>query len=363
MLEEIGTRKRDGGGPEVGDLQAHLRDVGMEPGIPWWEAPKQPRDIALPVDLRDVKAQIAPAFNELKQQAELVPFQDGSGKATAYRALGRLMASPDHAPLSVVDSALGELKTFARADNPDLRSIGQGVIADVVKKLDPLVQETALRAGPDAHQSLLQGRAATTAKYVAADVLKTLEVGQGEPVAAYRRLTAPGDSAVSQLRDVAKHAPEALPKIGRAVMDGLLETATADGGFDKARTIRTKWNKLGDETKALLYKDPAYVRDVDNFLRLAERIADNPNPSGTSRVANIFNYTSTIVGYPVAKLLYTKAGVRLLTEGFRIPLASPTAVAHYTAKLTAALKLEAGSASPVMAADSPQGPTPAIAGK
>jgi len=302
-------------------------------------------DVALPVDLRTVKQVLKPAYDRLMREGEIAPLM--GEKATAARALDRLMKSPDHASLSAVDGALGELKTFARADNPDLRSIGQGVVLGAVKQLDAQVKATAAKAGPSVLKALEDGRKATIGKYAAADVLKGLETGQGEAVAAFRRLTAPGDSAIAQLRDVAKQAPAVKPQLARAVLDQLIGDATAGGGFEHAARLETTWSKYGPETKALLF-EKAHVADLDNFFRLARKLAENPNPSGTAKVNNLFNAASTVVGYPVAKLLYSPAGVKLLTQGFVIPLRSPTVAASYSARLTSALK-QAAAREPVLA--------------
>lgn len=359
LVDLLHDESMKAGGDSPDHLQHYLQGVGVKPGVQWWKENAPTQHVPMAVDLRPTKAALGEVYNGLKRESELVPVV--GDKARALVSLDRLMNGPDHAPLSVVDAALGELKTFARSDNPDLRTIGQGKAIGAINRLHAAVQQAAEAAGPEAVQALTEGRQATTAKYIAADVLKSVEGSNGEPVGAFRRLTARGDSAVQQLRAVATQAPEAIPQIGRAVLDGLLDTATENGGFEKARTIRTAWNKIGQETKLLLYKDPAYLRDVDNFLRLADKISENPNPSGTARLNSLWNVASATAGYPIAKLLYSKAGVRLLTEGYRLPMQSAVAVSKYTARLTAALKAQA-ALSPAMA-DGSQEQTPTTIGR
>lgn len=99
-----------------------------------------------------------------------------------------------------------------------------------------------------AGEALEAGRKATIAKYAAAHVLERLNA---EPVRAYGQMTAAGDAAIEQLRDIAKQAPGELPKIGRAFLDGLLGNATENGGFQHAAAIALNWEKLGAETKRL----------------------------------------------------------------------------------------------------------------
>src|SRR6185503_13462827 len=148
---------------------------------------------------------------------------------------------PDHAPLSVADAALGELKTFARTDEPALRSIGQGVAAGAVKHLEAVVTKTAKEAGSQVYDALKSGRGSTIAKYEAADVLDALHA---EPVKTIQKLTSQKDAAIDQLRAVAKVAPAEMPKIGRAVLDDMLNTATGEGGFEHAAALAAKWDKI-----------------------------------------------------------------------------------------------------------------------
>lgn len=490
MLDDIGTKSRDGVQTGGGDLQHYLRGAGVEPGVKWWETPKPPVDIPMATDLREFKSAIQPAFNDLKQQADLVPFMDGSGKATAYRALGRLIDGPDHAPLSVVDAALGELKSFARTDNPDLRSVGQGVAAAAIKKLDAVVRQTAWDAGPHALEALDTGRAATVAKYAAADVLKRLEASNAEPVKAFGRLTAKADTNIEHLREVVREVPHAAPQIGRAVIDGILEqkdtagsfdragkraadwaalgpetktllfggpekvqaldrlfttgsklaeahgavaasaaeqilkrlspgaaepvgafrglTGTADsdiahlrdvirhapdeagkigravldgiqdearaktGNFEITATQAATWEKLGPETKRLLYRDPVYIKELDRYFANIRRMSERANPSMSAVVgANMLGASTAVTsavtghlaaipilasGYAVSKLLHTTTGVRLLSEGLRLPTKSAAAVAQYTARVNAVLGKDAPAAAPVLAKDGDQAP-------
>lgn len=278
------------------------------------------------VDLAPVKAALEPIYRTYALGADIAPLQ--GSKAAAVRAMARILEGPDVAMASAVDSALSDLKAMQRdvAGTPGAAAANQAVT-----QVHTALAQAVAKAGPDAVKALTEGRAATTAKYVAQDVLD--HALNPEPVRTTTSLTARQDSAISRLRDVAKQAPEAIPQIARAVMDGLMERATADGGFQHAQAVRSQWRKLGDQTKVLLFKDAGYIAEVDNFFRLAEKIAENPNPSGTARINNLFNVASAAVGYPVSKLLYTKAGVRLLTEGIKMPVSTPAARAAWLDKV------------------------------
>src|SRR5205814_8718588 len=118
-------------------------------------------------------------------------------------------------------------------------------------------------------------------------------------------LVAPKDSAIQHLRRVQEMAPAEIPKIGRAYLEDLLSMATAEGGFDRAARLQAEWQKLGPETKRILFPDLAHRAQLDHFFLLAKRLSDNPNPSGTAVVNNVFNWTAGLGGYPLSKPLYT----------------------------------------------------------
>jgi hypothetical protein len=149
------------------------------------------------------------------------------------------------------------------------------------------------------------------AKYQTAAVLKSLREA---PVDTFRQLTAPKEGGLRELRQVAEYAPEAIPKVARAKIDEWLDLAGERNHFDHADRLYAEWQKLGPETKRLLFSSPGQVQELDNFFLLAKRLHENPNPSGTGAVNNAFNWGSTVLAWPVAKLLYTPGGVRLLTR-------------------------------------------------
>lgn len=346
QLELIGRNPRKAVPMSAVDVETALPALGVDLGSQWWKgtAADNIERMALPVDLRPAKAALRPIYDRMVRQYPVTKAQASSG----LKALQNIVEGPDHAPLSQVDADLGAIKTIARADIPELRSVSQGMAAHAVKQLDDWVKMAAESAGPEALQALEQGRKSTVAKYVAGDLLETLS---NEPVQVFRRLTAPKDTAIAQLRQIAKQAPDEVPKLGRALLDGMMDQATQNGSFEHAAKLYADWQRVGPETKRLLFSDPAHVAELDQFFRLAKKIAENPNPSGTARVNNIFNLASAAVGYPIAKLLYSKAGVKLLSEGYRVPLQSAAATANYSTRLSSALKAAAAAMDPAMAGD------------
>jgi hypothetical protein len=295
------------------------------------------QQMPLPVDLRDVRAALKPIYDRVTRLYPIAQREASRG----YQALGNVVNGPDYAPLSEADDNLSAIKSIARgADMPELRSTSQGMAATAVDKMDAAVRQTAAKAG--VLNDLMKGRAATVAKYQAADVLDGL---QQEPVRAFNQTTYAKDAGIGQLRTIAKVAPDELPKIGRAYLDDLLTKATSGGGFDKGGTIANQWENLGPQTKLMIFKDPAYIADLDNYFRLSKMRAQNPNPSGSGYMAMLGAQgyqliTNPVSGIPaqigigaLSKLLHSPTGVRLLTRGFSIPVADKAASMAWTGAL------------------------------
>lgn len=166
-----------------------------------------------------------------------------------------------------------------------------------------------------------------------------------EPVGVYRHLVAPKNAHLELLQSVAKLSPSTLPKIGRAFLDELLATATAEGGFTRQDGIFLTWSNLGTETKRLLFKHPGLVQDLDRFFLYAKKSAATPNPSGTAHVTAMgaglyYVYMNPITGAKMqiggavlSKMLHSPAGVRALTRGLSIPISNKLAATAVAAEL------------------------------
>jgi hypothetical protein len=310
------------------------------------------------VDIAPVRQALQPIYDRLRREAELTPLQ--GGKAKALVALDRLMTGhrTGSVPLSVADAALSDLKALARgADLPELRTQGQGIAARAVQELSTRVELTARQAGADIAGALHEGRMATRGKYAAADVLDQLST---EPVQVFSQVTWQRDAGIGRLRDLAKQAPHEMALIGRAYLDDLFSSATAEGGFARAQALHTKWSNLGPETKKLLFKSPDYIKDLDNFFLLAKRIAHNPNPSGSGHTILNLSHLGAVWTDPatgalvtastaaIGKLLHSPRFVKLLTRGLTVPLRNRAAAATITSELSNALK-ELGETVPAFA--------------
>lgn len=275
----------------------------------------------LAVDITAAVKQLQPLYTQLKRESELgIPMHGAKGRTLA--ALDGLMNAPNWAPLSVVDGALSDLKALARgADMPELRTSGQATAAQAVQALDAQVRSTAAKAGPHVLKALEEGRAATRQKYATAEVLDLLS---GEPGQVFRQLTQGKDVGLERLRQVQKLAPKETANIARAYLEDMVARATKEGGFAHADALYADWNRLGPETKRILFPKQGQIAALDNYFLIAKKIKENPNPSGTAQTLNATNLTfGGIPAWALSKMLYTPAGVRYLTAA-RVATKSPS---------------------------------------
>jgi hypothetical protein len=305
----------------------------------------------LAVDVTEAVKQLQPLYKQLKRESELgIPMHGAKGRTLA--ALDGLMDAPNWAPLSVVDGALSDLKAMARgADMPELRTAGQATAAQAVRQLDAQVRAAAARGGPEVLKALEEGRAATKAKHVTSEAMDLIVPANGEPRAVFARLTANRDAGLTKLRTLQEQAPNEVQNVGRAVLEEILDRPTSEGGFKFADKALADWQKLGPETKKILFPKDGHAKALDQFFLLAKRIGENPNPSGTAQTLNATNVIAGVPMYVISKMLYTPKGVRALTGAIELGV-SPRAGARAAAmtRLTQAAN-EAGVSLPGKAAD------------
>lgn len=280
-----------------------------------------------PVNLTGSKQAIRPVYDQMKRQMPLTQQQANPG----LKALDNILSGPDAAPLSQVDRDLSAIKAVAREQG--------GLAKFAVTKLEAAVTEAAKRGGVDMWKALQEGRAATLAKYQTADVLDQVHA---EPVKAISALTAPKDAAIQRLRTVTQQIPQQTPIIARAYLEDLLA---------KPNKV-AEWNKLGAQTKAVLFPKAGQAAALDHFFALTKRISDtNVNPSGSGYMASLgaqgamlwydplHAIPMQISAVALAKLLRSPSAVQALTRGLLLPTKTPVAIrAAATAKLVQAAK-------------------------
>ena len=279
------------------------------------------KQIALPVDMRSAKTALKPVLDRLEQEMPLAQQQASRG----LQAIRNVIGQDDFVPASVADQNLSALKQLQReAVHPKTQFLANKAVSAVA----PLVDDAVAQAGPEATNALNEGRALTKAKY-ATDA--TLDQLQTEPVRLFNQLTAQKDTAINLLRDVRSKAPSSMPAVGRAYLEGLLDSATSEGGKPGAGTAYSQWQKLGPQTKQILFPSEDARGELDNFFALAKKTAENPNPSGTAYVNGgrfIVEHPMTGIPYVInnnvlARLLFNPNKAKMLQTGLRMPLRSP----------------------------------------
>lgn len=312
------------------------------------------------VNIKLAKAQLKPVYDQLVRESKLAQPQGATAKALI--AMDRLMQAPDVAPLSVADGALSEIKAALRkSKESEPWSRGTGLLSQTVKSLDKEVMETAKIAKLD--DALTKGRTATMAKYDAADALEQLG---DEPAAAVQKILAQKDRAVMQLRDMRKHAPQAVAEMGKAYLDDLLSGATAEGGFGKTDAMFAKWQSLGPATKRELFadalkKNPDYLSNLDQFFLAAKSLNKSMNPSGSGYAIGAGAHAANLArGGVISSLMLELGGAglaaalrspniaRVLARGTRLPVQAPAATAAYLESLAKAFQ-SAGLPVPALA--------------
>lgn len=327
------------------------------------------QDVALPVDMTTAKTQLKPLYDRLLKEMP-VSQQQGSRGLTAIK---NIIEGDDTVPASIAESNLGAIKAIQR-ENVTPKS--KFLATQAINSMTPVVESAVKAAGPEALDALQQGRALTKAKYATQETMDNLNTE--EPVRLFNQLTTNADQNINLLRDVATKAPKSVPAVGRAYIEGLLDSATnAPGAAGGPAKAFADWNKLGDQTKSVLFQ-PQQVSDIDNFLRLAKKSSENPNPSGSAGVAwtgaHVLNaleggrliltghpvvgggMLATQVGYmlgtrAIAKLLFTPGGAKALANGLKVPIADKIGATLAASRI---LKMAGKDAEPVSAAQAAQ---------
>lgn len=283
------------------------------------------KDIALPVDMTAAKTQLKPILDRLNQEMPLAQQQSSRG----LLAIRNVVNGEDFIPASVADQNLSALKQLQReAVHPKTKFLAN----QAVNAVAPLVDKAVAGAGPEATEALNEGRQLTKAKFATDTTLEQLPV---EPVQLFRKLTTNADTNINLLRDVQAKAPESIPALGRAHLEGLMDAATNTEGKPGPGTALSNWNKLGDATKQILYPDPLLRKNLDDFFHLSAMVAENPNPSGTAMVSGtryILEHPVTGIPYAlgnriVAKMLFTPSGANALKTALKLPITSTAGAA------------------------------------
>jgi nitroreductase len=293
-------------------------------------------ELQVPVTTAGAKSAAKPILDRLDKAMPAAQRQ----ASPAYQVLKQIMERPDVVDINTALedlSAIQDLARLAANDHPALRGKSKGITAALIKPLRAAIDSAAAEAGPEAIEALNRGRELTRRKYEVGAVLDSLPE---EPVRLVDALVRRNDTSINALRSVAKYKPDVLPDIGRSVIEGILDQSTADGGFRRVDAAVNAWNRLGPETKKLLYT-PEQIQNFNNFFKLAKMMGENPNPSGTAPVLGALGTMGFLLRHPIegtavmltskqlANLMTGPGGARAAVQAMRTPLASQSASKAY----------------------------------
>jgi hypothetical protein len=280
-------------------------------------------DIALPVDMRPAKASLKPIYDELSTR--LTPAQ--RQYSPSLQAIKNILDDKDFVPASAADDNLSALKAIQRENGPSPKA--KFLVARTIDAVSPAVDKAVAQAGPDAVKALQDGRAAWADKYKAIDLIKDIggsAKGDSGQVAIADHLTTPRDARFPDLKRVLDVAPDAKEDIGKYAMAKVFgKSLENDGQYTSPATAANNWNRLGDKTKAALF-EPEHIKDIDSFMELSKRLAENPNSSGSGLIsalkdagigimtANPKTGAAFGVGRQLAKVLYNPEGATALNQ-------------------------------------------------
>ena len=275
-------------------------------------------EVNMPVDVSELQDAAQALYDDLDWSLS----RSEQAQSKAANVLEKILKGDRTITAYAAERGLSALKSMARTSNKSgVRDYSQGTAAHLIKGLQERIDAAVAKTGPEAIRGLQEGRAAHANMMDVVDVAEKL---REEPVQAFRQATWAHDSGIGFLRRLAFDSPDAMPKIGRALVQQLYDVMTREGGLNRTKEQLSAWRDLGDQTKALLYPDAKVRAALDNFFKGVDMVIDRSNPSGTEimRQATSTNPWNWLVGAIGAKFLFTERGIKLLTEGLKAPRGS-----------------------------------------
>jgi phosphohistidine phosphatase SixA len=301
-------------------------------------------EMQLPIDVGFSKDFLRPFYQEQmrKWDATKGPLNP------ALAALGELLDGPNYVAFADLEKNIGTLKRFAAGKKGDLISPQQRVALKTLSTLEENLKGTAKVEAPDVYDPLIEARQFTTRKFDYDKLRKGLGT---EPVKAVRKLIQEGDANIDWLRKIQKASPDVVKgPLARAVLDDVTRRASRG----KWPESQGGWAKLGDETKKILYGTGEYRKNLELvYGQLWPEVNKNPNPSGSGgmvatggeAVSLMTRFgrqilTSMLMIRPMARLLHSPDGAKLLTDGLRIPGTDKASLATWMTKVQNRLQQE-----------------------
>jgi len=299
--------------------------------------------IAFPVDYRAIKSWAEDSLGPLKQRALPADPQAAKVMQGQIKSLESIAKGPDFKPAMIAEKDLSNLKALTRnaTEQTELTMRGTQEMDKLTRAIDQ-----AVAGDPKAVKGLDLGRKAWRRKSEIEEVAKTLRT---EPVQAFKQATWRNDTGIDFLRTVAKEVPEEMASIGRAWLEETFGGAMKEGGFSGGKGLMNQWKTLGPETKKLLFKDPALLKNLDDFFALAKRIDSPINTSMTAPTAmagKVFDMMGAAASASAASfvpmiasqvgaagftaLMYNPKFVKAINRGLSAPVRSPAQAAAIT---------------------------------
>lgn len=301
------------------------------------------KSIASPVNIGGIKQSLTPLINDIESTIPLAQREASPG----YTALKQIMNSDDVIPLRDAIQNLQSIQRQSRYDIPAIRDKSQGIAAAVAEQLRGAVDRAAFEAG--VLKELNKAREVAGRKIQTQELLE--DIATKEPVRIVESLTSGGDKSIMALREIMKASPESVRDVARSTVEGVLQKATNDGGF-KGAAAANSWNRLGDNTKLLLY-GKARTKTLDDFFHLAKMESRDANPSGSARVVagltatgglliyNPLTAAGTLIGAKaLGHLLYNERWAHWAVKAMKTPVKAANAPAAAMVLLSAVAQAE-----------------------
>jgi len=296
-----------------------------------------------PIDITRSKKDLRPLYDDLSKLMPEAQRQNSPG----YTALKEIIEGDKVMDAETLDKNLGAIKALIRRAGKDfLPSRSQGIAAQVVGSLEKEVTDAYGKAGGGALAKLWQARRGVKDYHEVNEILASLP---DEPGALYARLVQGSDKRLNLLKDLQQYAPKEVQQIGNTFIQGLVEKLTANGQIGRAEGVLADWNRLGPETKKILFGNQEQANMFHRFLLTVQELNKMRNPSGTAKataaLSSILSVGKGAKNYALAKILMEPGGPNKVRALLVAPEGSPAynSAAFSIQKLIAGPKQPSGS--------------------
>lgn len=262
------------------------------------------------------------------------------------------------------DRGIERLRAVAAEAGPDeMRRVGRAWLDEHIAKnadygkWDSLGDETKRIVFGD--QRRVQAIDAYVERARRLSLITKGRMGQISPEALFTTLTAARDANIGILREIPRGQ---LPEVGRALLDQMFTSATAQSGFRREAGLYAQWQKLGPQTKAMLFPNPQVRQNLDNFFLYAQKSAEDLNRSGSGYmgligaqvlalpVAGVQGLALMLPPYVLSEMLYSPKAMSVLRT---MTQRQPKSGARSAAAAQQLARMFGGTVSPATPAEVP----------